>query len=349
MLATAPKASRPSIGAAFFAGSSFAWKQIKELAGPFLKQVADRMAAQVKAFDPALTAYAEYALTNQGKQLRPVLVGLSAGATGPIQPSHVTLAVIIETVHLATLVHDDVMDEATIRRGRPTVAARWGNDLSVLLGDCLFAHALKLAAGFPTTDVCRAVSGSTLTVCTGEIIQNKRRGNFQLSRAEYFNVLGMKTGELFALACEMGAFLNGAPKATQNALRQYGMNLGTAYQMFDDCMDVFGTEATAGKSLGTDLAKGKLTLPVLLLLERLPPQERAALQEALGQWEPKKLPWLLGLLKEHNALKESQLLIHDYLNSGRQHLAALPDSPHRQALGALADFLAAQTDALGGS
>src|SRR5262249_32001840 len=159
------------------------------------------------------------------------LVALSAAATGKLTDQHVTVAVIVEMVHLATLVHDDVMDEAETRRRRPTLAATWGNEISVLLGDCLFAHSLRLAASFPTPDICRAVASATNTVCTGEILQTHRRLNFQFTREEYFKVLSMKTAELFALSCELGARLSGASDAVQAALRDYGMALGTAYQI----------------------------------------------------------------------------------------------------------------------
>jgi len=180
------------------------WKQIIGPAEPFLQAVGRRLAEQILEFDPEIAAYAEYALCAQGKQLRPALVALSAGSIGRMEDAHVQAAVIIEMVHLATLVHDDVMDEAQMRRGRPTLAANWGNDISVLLGDCLFAHALKLAADFPTTEICRAVASSTNTVCSGEILQTQRCKKFNVSREEYFKILSMKTGELFALSCDLG-------------------------------------------------------------------------------------------------------------------------------------------------
>src|SRR5207237_6853577 len=176
-----------------------AWKQLIGSAEPFLQSVARSLADQIQEFDPEIAIYARYALTGQGKQLRPVLVAFSAGATGKINDSHVLAAVIIEMVHLATLVHDDVIDEADIRRGRPTLAANWGNEISVLLGDCLFAHALKLAASFPIPEICRSVAAATNTVCSGEIRQTQARKNIELSRAEYFKALSMKTGELFVL------------------------------------------------------------------------------------------------------------------------------------------------------
>src|SRR5438093_10992998 len=241
-----------------------AWKQIISSAQTFLQGVNRCLADQIQAFDPQTAVYARYALTGQGKQLRPVLVALSAGATGQINDSHILAAVIVEMVHLATLVHDDVMDEAEVRRGRPTLAANWGNEISVLVGDCLFAHALKLAASFRTPGICRAVAAATNTVCSGEILQTKRRRDFQFCRREYYKAIEIKTGELFALSCELGGLLSGATTVGQSALRKYGLALGTAYQIYDDCLDLFGSELATGKSLGTDLANGKLTLPILL-------------------------------------------------------------------------------------
>src|SRR6058998_303910 len=261
-LVSAPISERPK------AEPSFSWKQIIGPVEPFLEAVEARLAKQVTAFDPAILPYADYALSGQGKHLRPVLVALTANALGKVGESHVTVATIIEMVHLATLVHDDVMDEAEIRRGRLTLAANWGNEIAVLFGDCLFAQALKLAASFPTSEVCRAVAMATNTVCAGEILQTQHRRDFQFTREKYFKVLEMKTAELFALSCDLSACLSGTTAERRLALRRFGLAFGTAYQVYDDCVDLFGSEAAAGKSLGTDLAKGKLTLPLLLLWER---------------------------------------------------------------------------------
>jgi octaprenyl-diphosphate synthase len=260
------------------------WRQIVEPVEPFLEAVHVRLAKQVNEFDANLGPYAEHALNSNGKHLRPALVALTANSLDTVNDSHVTVAVIIEMVHLATLVHDDVLDESKIRRDRPTLAANWGNEIAVLFGDCLFAQALKMAASFPTPEICRAVAMATNTVCTGEILQTQRRRDFQFSQGEYFRVLEMKTGELFALSSELAAHLSGASPAQRAAARQFGMAFGTAYQVYDDCVDLFGSEAIAGKSLGSDLAKGKLTLPMLLLWERVSPADRARLKALILDW-----------------------------------------------------------------
>jgi octaprenyl-diphosphate synthase len=323
------------------------WKDLVEPVEPFLDAVSQRLAKQVNEFDPAIAPYAEYALTGNGKHLRPTLVALSANSLGKINDAHVTVAVIIEMVHLATLVHDDIMDEAEIRRGQLTLAANWGNEIAVLFGDCLFAQALKLAASFPTPEVCRAVASATNTVCTGEILQTRHRRNFERSRREYFRVLEMKTAELFALSCELAAFLSGAAPAQRATMRQFGLAFGTAYQIYDDCVDLFGSEAAAGKSLGTDLAKGKLTLPVLLAWERATPADRAILEELVQGWSPVAMRRVSELLARYDTLAPTLEIIGEHLARARQTLRGLPDSDGRTGLLGLTEFLARQTEALG--
>jgi octaprenyl-diphosphate synthase len=328
-------------------GSPATWKDIVGPVEPFLEAVAARLEKQVREFDPAIAPYAEYALTGQGKQLRPALVAMSAAGVGKLNDSHITVGVIIEMVHLATLVHDDVMDEAEIRRGRLTLAANWGNDVAVLFGDCLFAQALKLAASFPTPEICRAVAMATNTVCSGEILQTQQRKNFQLSEAEYFKILGMKTAELFALSCDLGSCLAGASAAQRAALREFGVALGTAYQVYDDCLDLFGSEVAAGKSLGTDLAKGKLTLPVLRFMRRANANEQARMQELIQNWEPRSLAPVMELLGKHETLAESLEIIHQYLRQAREILNGLPQPANLAGLAGLVEYLARQTDNLG--
>ena len=322
------------------------WKRIMEPVEPFLKAVTQQLMRQARGFDPGIVPYAEHALNNGGKHLRPTLVALAAGCFGRPTEAHVKAAVIIEMVHLATLVHDDVMDEAEIRRGSPTVAAKWGNEIAVLFGDCLFAQALKLAASFPTTEVCRAVSVATNTVCSGEILQTQQRRNFPAARRDYFRVIEMKTGELFTLSCSLAAFLSGAPLAQSDALREFGAAVGTAYQVYDDCVDLFGSEADAGKSLGTDLAKGKLTWPVLLAWERASTAHRKGLEQMIQHWEPKHLLAINALLAKYDTFEPSVQEIRRYLDHARRALRALPESPGRLGLAALADFLAQQTGTL---
>jgi octaprenyl-diphosphate synthase len=322
------------------------WKHLVEPLEPFLHAVTARLMQHANDFDPKIVPYAQYALNGNGKHLRPTLVALAANSIGKISDAHITAAVIIEMVHLATLVHDDVMDEAEIRRGRLTLAANWGNEIAVLFGDCLFAQALKLAASFPTPEVCRAVAMATNTVCTGEILQTQHRRKFQASHRDYFRVIEMKTAELFTLSCDLAAFLGDAKPEQRAALRQFGAAFGTAYQVYDDCVDLFGSEADAGKSLGTDLAKGKLTWPVLLAWERANAADRARLETLIENWQPGNFSAVNELLAKYETFEPSLEVVNRCLNQARRSLRALPESDGRAGLLALADFLAQQTDVL---
>ena len=346
MLAAESKVVSSHAGHASDADPARSWKKIMEPVEPFLHAVTAQLVEQARQFDPQIIPYAEHALNNGGKHLRPTLVALAAGCFGKPGEAHVTAAVIIEMVHLATLVHDDVMDEAQIRRGSPTVAAKWGNEIAVLFGDCLFAQALKLASNFPTTEVCRAVSLATNTVCSGEILQTQQRRNFPAARRDYFRVIGMKTGELFTLACDLAAFLSEAKPEQRAALCEFGAAVGTAYQVYDDCVDLFGSEADAGKSLGTDLAKGKLTWPLLLAWEQANAPDRKHLENLIQNWQPENFAPVKALLEKYGTFTPSVAIIQKYLEQARTSLRVLPASPGKTGLLALADFLAQQTGAL---
>ena len=322
------------------------WKIIAEPVEPFLHSVTQQLIRQAQDFDPQIVPYAEHALNGGGKHLRPTLVALAASCFGPLNEAHVKVAVIIEMVHLATLIHDDVMDEAQIRRGTRTLAAKWGNEIAVLFGDCLFAQALKLASSYPTPEVCRAVALATNTVCSGEILQTQQRGKFVAARRDYFRVIEMKTGELFTLSCDLAAFLSSAAEQYRAALREFGAAVGTAYQVYDDCVDLFGTEAEAGKSLGTDLAKGKLTWPVLLAWERAGAKDRAALELLIQDWQPGNITAINALLAKYETFAPSVEVIQRYLEQARRALGILPASPGRAGLLKLTDFLAQQTGLL---
>lgn len=346
MFAADPKAPSESIPEPAFAQPVASWKEIIDPVEPFLQAVSQRLAMQVDAFDTAVSPYAEYALNGDGKHLRPALVALTANALGKPEEAHVTAGVIIEMVHLATLVHDDIMDEAEIRRGRLTLAANWGNEIAVLFGDCLFAQALVLAAGFPTPEVCRAVASATNTVCAGEILQTQHRRDFKFTREQYLKVLEMKTAELFALSCELSGFLSGCTAEQRSALREFGLAFGTAYQIYDDCVDLFGSEIAAGKSLGTDLAKGKLTLPILILLEHADARDRLHLEQAVNDWSPTSLALVKQFLGRYGTLSPSVTVVHDYLKKSRNVLQALPASAGRSGLLGLTHHLSRQTNAL---
>ncbi|RYD75434.1 MAG: polyprenyl synthetase family protein, partial [Verrucomicrobiaceae bacterium] len=257
---------------------------LKEAFEPINSQlyaVEERIREQARAFDPAVEGYVAYAIESSGKRLRPALALLAGGATGNIGTGHFDLAVIVELIHAASLVHDDILDGADKRRGQPTANAKWGNAISVLLGDCLFAHALKLSTNFSNGEVSRRLAHSATEVCSGEIIQTQRRFDLKLSVPDYYKIIEMKTAALFAAGTELGAYLNEAAPEVISAMKIYGLRLGTAYQIYDDCLDLAGDETKAGKTLGSDLRKGKLTLPILHLLQISDGPERQRLSEVI--------------------------------------------------------------------
>ena len=245
------------------------------------------MQDQVGSFEPEIRGMAAYCLESSGKRLRPTLVFISGWrGEGVVDESLVRAAGVVEMVHLATLVHDDIMDRAALRRNRGTAAHEFGPDAAVLLGDALFSQALHVASQFPTTEVCRLVSESTRKVCSGEIMQTLHRRELSVTREDYWRVIDLKTAELFRVSCFLGARLAGFDPGFVNAANDFGRHLGIAYQIYDDLVDFLGEERNIGKTLGTDLASGKLTLPLMLLLERLSPQDRADLVAALQGKKP---------------------------------------------------------------
>jgi octaprenyl-diphosphate synthase len=268
--------------------ASLAKEEVFSLLAPHLAELDRFLRAQLAAFEPEIRPMADYCLDASGKRLRPALVFLSGWQGGGAVPAEqVRAAAVVELVHLATLVHDDIMDEAELRRGRRTAAREHGPNAAVLLGDALFAHALNLASQFPTPEVCAAVSESTRRVCAGEIVQTLRRGSAGVTRADYRRIIELKTAELFRVSCFLGAQLAKRPQDQVEAIARFGRHLGVAYQIYDDLADFFGEEKRMGKTLGTDLMSGKVTLPLLVLLERLPVAERAALQdEILARRDP---------------------------------------------------------------
>ena len=257
--------------------------------GDLFQRVVPQMAAldrfmqeQAGQFEVEIREMAAYCLDTSGKRLRPTLVFISGWrGDGIVVDDLVRVAGVVEMVHLATLVHDDIMDRAEIRRNRRTAAREFGSDAAVLLGDALFSQALHIASQFPTTEVCRLVSESTRRVCSGEIMQTLRRRDINISVAEYRRMIDLKTAELFRVSCFLGARLSGQDQAFAAAADRFGHHLGIAYQIYDDLVDFVGEEQRIGKTLGTDLATGKLTLPLMLLLERVSAEERAVMVAAL--------------------------------------------------------------------
>lgn len=235
-----------------------------------LQDLNELLLAQVHEFEPEVQELVKYVFANRGKQIRPMLVFYS-GWTEDLEARRdlVRAAAVIEMIHLATLVHDDILDEAVLRHNSETLGIKFGSKQAVLLGDALFAHALKLAAEFPTVEVCRRVSESTRRVCCGEISQTFRVGERKTTIKDYYRIIDLKTAELFHVSCSLGGLLGGYSEDYIRALGEYGRFLGIAFQIYDDLVDLLGSEENIGKTLGTDFETGKHTLPLILLFEKL--------------------------------------------------------------------------------
>jgi octaprenyl-diphosphate synthase len=320
--------------------------QVARLVQPHLEEVEVRIAQQAAAFDPALEGYVVYAVGSRGKRLRPLLALLAGAATGKINSGHVDLAVIVELIHIATLVHDDVMDEAERRRAQPTANARWGNSLSVLLGDCLFAHALTLSTNFENADIGRMIARTAATVCSGEMIQTQRRFDLNLTVEDYFRIVEMKTGSLFSAAAELATVISEAEPTVIDTFKNFGIQIGTAYQIYDDCVDLAGNESVTGKTLGTDLRKGKFTLPVLIFLRSASEFERERCCQLVLEEQIEEMIELLKNGATNGALNESIAAGTDLIREAQCTLDGFVSNPYADALFCLGDALCGMFDQL---
>lgn len=287
----------------------------------------------------------------RGKMLRPSLVILAGMACSrpdeDISDQHITIAAVCEMVHMATLVHDDILDEAENRRRGRTVNHLYGNEAAVILGDYLIASAYHLCTTIQSLDAARLIGQVSMTLCGGELLQLHFRDDYSLDQRTYFEILDRKTAALIGVACHLGARLAGADDTTQTALETFGRRLGIAFQVQDDLIDLLGTEAVAGKSVGKDLEKGKLTLPVLLHLEQLAPEHRGGFLERLTaagapaheQQDHPAREAALALrdeLVESGAVRGAKAHANRLVAEARESLAALQPSPAREMLDLMA-------------
>jgi octaprenyl-diphosphate synthase len=277
-----------------------------------------------------------------GKRLRPTLLLLCGKAAGSLTPQHVTLAAAIEMIHAATLVHDDVLDDAATRRRLPTVNVRWNGEVAVLMGDYLFSHAFRLAACSGSAEACRIIGAATNATCGGELKQVRSRGNLQLSEQEYFEIVEGKTAALLACCGRLGGELAGADLATVQRLERFGRDLGVVFQIVDDLLDVSGDPATMGKDAVADLAKGKLTLPVIRALSHATGRQRTKLLEILNAaCDDRRAPGLqaelVALLAETGGLEDARRIAKQRASDALRWLDVLPASSALDSLRALPD------------
>lgn len=323
------------------AGADALLERVQSLVGDDLLQVERILLEEIDSGHPFVREVLSHLTSYRGKRLRPMLLLLSAQAcgNGAIEHAHLVLAAVVEMIHTATLVHDDVLDEATTRRHVATVNSRWSNETSVLLGDYLFTHAFHLTSSLGDAAACRTIGRATNLVCEGEMAQVADRGNLSLSEEQYLDIVEAKTAELCAVSCFLGARYAQAPPAVCQALDGYGRALGVAFQIADDLLDMMGNERNTGKSLGTDLQKQKLTLPLIHLLAQLPPRQAEELRDRLSHPDGQTREFLLPLLDAQGSIEYARARAESFTVAARQSLSSLADSPAKQLLDDMADFV----------
>lgn len=275
----------------------------------------------------------------RGKMLRPSLLLLVAKALGDIQPAHHTLAAVIEMVHMATLVHDDVLDEADQRRKQPTISNIVGNEAAVLLGDYLISHAFHLCSSLNSQDASRRIGATTNTVCEGELLQNHHRGNMRLTEQEYLEIIRRKTAALTATACELGAMFSGVESKIVAAMHRYGLSAGIAFQIIDDVLDIVGETQKVGKTLGLDVARGKLTLPTIHALAQSNQQVSQQIVEMTTGKVPFDRATLRSLLEQTSSLEYAMSSANHYVADAMDQLEWLCDCAAKSSLTAMAEFI----------
>jgi octaprenyl-diphosphate synthase len=277
----------------------------------------------------------DYLRVSGGKRVRPSLLLLANYCVGGNAKNSnvIRLATVMEMLHTATLVHDDIIDNADTRRNRASVNARFGNQSAVLMGDWLYMSAFETSLRERSLEILDILTRLTRKMTEGELIQLTMLGRADISEGDYFDILQRKTAYLFSACCEIGAILGGATKEQQNALRDYGMNLGTAFQLADDVLDFTADEEILGKAAGADLLEGKLTLPLILLLQREPTKQKDLEQIMFdGNYKNVSRESLLAAIEKQKTLEETKKKAYTYAETAKKNLAVLPQTKYREAL-----------------
>lgn len=285
---------------------------------------------------------ADYIINSGGKRLRPALVLLSAGAFGPIQPNHHALAAIVEFIHTATLLHDDVVDESAMRRGRATANNLFGNAASVLVGDFVYTRAFQMMVGINSMRVMEVLAEATNIIAEGEVLQLLNVHDADVTDEAYLKVIHFKTAKLFEAAARLGATISNVSPAQEQAMAEYGMRLGTAFQLIDDVLDLDGDSQRIGKNLGDDLAEGKPTLPLLYAMRNGNAQQRDMIRRAIEQGGLEELQSVIQAVHETGALSHVVGLAKAEADAACAAIASLPDTKFKQTMLDLAAFAVAR-------
>ena len=313
-------------------------EQVFSLSAPDMAQVDTCIHDSLKSDVVLINQIANYIVSSGGKRLRPMLLTLCAHACGYKGQDHIPLAAIIEFIHTATLLHDDVVDESDLRRGQQSAHAVWGNAASVLVGDFLYSRSFQMMVGLGSMRIMEVLADTTNTIAEGEVQQLLNMGDPEVDRQRYMQVIENKTAKLFEAACRLAAIISGQPPEIENALSIYGNRLGSAFQIADDVLDYTGDSETMGKNAGDDLAEGKPTLPLIFARERCDEDERELLDAAISNGGIDDLNQILSIIRKTNSLNSAMDVAKTQAAEARQAITVLADSPWRTALEQLADY-----------
>jgi octaprenyl-diphosphate synthase len=322
-------------------GRSLSALEIFDLVRSDLDQVEREIGLEEIASVDAITYIGQYLQSGGGKRLRPMLVLLCGKLFGETTPALVRMAAVVEMIHTATLVHDDVIDMAKTRRGRPSINVVWGNHTSVLAGDWLYMQAFQVALRERNFAILDVLIEMTQRMVEGELLQLDRIGKIGVSEADYMELIDRKTASLFSACARLGAIANGAGEGVEEKLGDYAWNLGIAFQLVDDILDFTSREKVLGKPVGNDLREGKVTLPLIYSLASAEPEERRLVETVLADGNYDQVPFgkILHILKRHGGIERAQIRAEEFTEKARAIIAGFPDSPYQRALHAVTDLV----------
>jgi len=322
-------------------GRSFSALELFDLVRTDLDQVEREIGLESIASVEAVTYIGQYLQSGGGKRLRPILVLLCGKLFSETNPSLIRMAAVVEMIHTATLVHDDVIDMAKTRRGRPSINVVWGNHTSVLAGDWLYMQAFQAALRERNFAVLDLLINLTQMMVEGELLQLDRIGKIAVTEADYMELIDRKTASLFSACARLGAIAGGADESAESRLGEYAWNLGIAFQLIDDVLDFTSREKILGKPVGNDLREGKVTLPLIYALESAEPEERRLVETVLADGNYDQVPFgkIIQILHRHSGVERARERAQSFTEKARAIILEFPDSLYRRALRAVTDLV----------
>jgi octaprenyl-diphosphate synthase len=316
-------------------------ERLLDLIAPKLELVEEELRRNFRSKITTIQDVGEHILGGGGKRLRPALLLLVSRMLRYDGFRDVVYGAVVEFIHTATLVHDDIIDEADVRRGRSSINYRWGNDLTVLVGDYLYAHSMAMALAEGNLDILRILSDATIKMIEGEILGTEQNGRADLSVEDYFDIVGKKTAALFGATCRIPGYLVDLPDSHAAALYTYGYNLGICFQLIDDLLDFTSSTEVLGKPALSDLKEGKLTLPLILAAPHATPRERDIMSRVVSRksFDETDPAEILAIVERYHTVDQTREIARDYANRARLALAPFPDSPAKETLDVALDFV----------